>query len=855
MQNIRIDYLSAKRLQKDLPLINAGKIYLVVEKLVPPGTQLAIEIFLPGIEKVFRVNGKVEKIFRKIISQEPSDKLHGMLISLTDGYKDMYADLVDELSTHEEYSKILASTCKQDSGLGLDWIRNAIAQTEQKTEDDVESEVVIQPPRTTKKELSPEERTKAQSIADFILNMIKAILRSGYYNPDHPSSMEAKTGLFHEFREVTVDIKEIMISKEESNKAIDFIITGILDEPVSLRNVVGLGRADLFIPKLMEYFERKNLVSLAIKKEITHEHFDAFIDIMCDPHVDTAEDDKVGATLTKAMSSRGITEISAIFMDDLIVLESNLPWRVEMAIHRLAKDLKVLPMFQDSSENDIRALKIQIVEDILRPLLHPQLLADIVINSYVIARYVKDLDTHDLEKTIINAFPFSILLPTTTFIFNEIESLNKEWKTSPDNKILKRRLSAIKRILKWIAERVIVEQVPGAQKFLERLYFDGIISYDELTPEVKYHINTLKLAKDIKDNLNNYIDWIHNVETNDDVIVLSKCFKRVAPFLIEYEEWPTLFAIMKHVSLKNLDFTEKLKLGCSPIIYIFQEETDSLTEIFESAEKDKREAINQFFQLLGQFGINILTRILEESENREAQLAAISVLSIHKKQARSWANKILENKRNPWFLHRNALLILCSVGEGEDDIAGIRKYVRHSDPRVRLEALKAAVALAARDTETLLIKGLLDKDPKVQQQAITLFREVGILSEETIDKIISLIGIEQPKDKDAFSDYCRQNTMLIRALAVMKKPPLRKKIEEALLRIIRHQCEQKNIFNIFKRKEDEEAYSMIAASLFTLSRQGDDETISSLEELALINSPYSELIEEFIKNNRARFCC
>jgi len=54
----------------------------------------------------------------------------------------------------------------------------------------------------------------------------------------------------------------------------------------------------------------------------------------------------VGELLTKALVEQGISHVSTVFLDDIIVLEKNLPWRVEMAIQRLAKDLKVLPMFR-----------------------------------------------------------------------------------------------------------------------------------------------------------------------------------------------------------------------------------------------------------------------------------------------------------------------------------------------------------------------------------------------------------------------------------------------------------------------------------------------------------------------------
>ena len=61
------------------------------------------------------------------------------------------------------------------------------------------------------------------------------------------------------------------------------LISGILEEPVNVRTLVGAGMADLFVPKLREYFKRKGLVSFAVKNSITLEHFEKFVDIMSDP--------------------------------------------------------------------------------------------------------------------------------------------------------------------------------------------------------------------------------------------------------------------------------------------------------------------------------------------------------------------------------------------------------------------------------------------------------------------------------------------------------------------------------------------------------------------------------------------
>ena len=795
MQNLKIHYPSPQKFKKDLPLIKSRKIFFSGKRSLPKDTQLTIEITLPGIDSVFRVTGVVEKILTKTIDTTPPKKIEGMLIGLTEGFSEMYESLTAEINHHQEYGDLAEKPAQPKEALSWEWIQEAVTQAEVKqqavsdkaAEEEAKDTGVSQPLPTEKKELTAAEQTKAQAAADFILNMIKAMLRSGYYDPDHPAGKEAKQGLYKDLQKSLGTANEIMISKEETKGKIDIIITGILDEPVGVQKIVGVGKAELFLPKFNEYFNRKSLLSLAIKKHITQDHFEKFVDIMCNPAADASQNAKVGDTLTKSLVENGINEISAVFMDDLIALETNLPWRVQMAIQRLAKDLKVLPLFESKSEEAIKEMKIKIIQDILRPLRHPNMLADIVINSYLIASHIEDLKVHELEKTIINSFPFEILIPTSRYIFAELDNLTGEVKTHPGNKILKRRLSALRRILKWVAKRVIQEKVPDAQKFLVRLYFNDILAYDEVPQDVKYQINTIKMSRDVKDNLSNYVQWIQNVIFADEFDVLLKCFKRVTPILIEYQAWTILHAIAAEFNEVEQDkgfFADSSGQGPSPLEQIFLNNVVGLVDAFGSEETTDRESISSLIGELGDLGINILGQILEESANKQARLAAVEIMSSLTDKARPRVREILDDHQREWSLHRNALLILGNVGNRDEDMTRLRKYLRHGDPRVRLEALKAAVELKAKDTEPLIIQGLQDRESIVQREAVNCLRNLQTLSKDSVDKLLDMLNGTPPKEKDELVEFNRKNIAVIRALAVLKNSPSRKDIETTILALV-----------------------------------------------------------------------
>jgi hypothetical protein len=441
-KSLKLNYRSAERFSRDYELLKSGRIFLPSKTLLPLQSTLTLNFTVPGIDRVFTIEGEVAKTIDEqaaSILQRPT----GMVIEVAGGPDAILSELNAALRTHQDYQELLGLTPPKQSAppspnqetaaeedgeakLSLDWLRKAVAQEAVVKEDVPPLELKVAP-TAEKKDLTPEERKKVKPSGEFLMDLTKAMLRSGYYASDHPGSEDAKQGLYEKFQNCLGESRQVEIIKQETREKVDILISGILEEPVNVRTLVGTGMAELFLPKLTEYFKRKALVSFAVKNDITPEHFESFMDIMSDPKADSGQGSKVGQLLSTALAEHGITEISAVFMDDLIMLELNLPWRVEMAIQRLAKDLKMLPMFQGGSDENIRNLKLQIIKDIIRPLRHPEFLKDLVINCYIIAKHVDGIEKEDIEQVIIESFPLDTLLPTSHFIFAELNELRERY--------------------------------------------------------------------------------------------------------------------------------------------------------------------------------------------------------------------------------------------------------------------------------------------------------------------------------------------------------------------------------------------------------------------------------------------
>jgi hypothetical protein len=707
-KGIKLHYVTVERFLRGYAQLRKGKIFLPFKAPLPENTRVALQIFIPVIEKTATVEGAVIKAIdgqAAASQQNPS----GMLVGLTETPATALKGLNDVLSAHKDYRILLGlapphtysrekvktgqepsarnlkspevglpiavaaesrqlvdndkrkassailskagrlpkkkqtadstpvpeelnvaseSIADENDALSMQWIRHAIAQEEATREVEAAAHIAAAP-TAVKLQLTEDERNRVKPAGEFLMDLTKAMLRSGYYAPDHPGSKGAKKALYEAFQECLADSREIMITNQIARQSSEILITGILDESVNVRTLVGGGMAELFVPKLQEYFNRKSLVGFAIKKDIPSEHFESFVDIMSDPQADSGTGKKIGELLSKALVEHGITQISTVFKDDLIALELNLPWRVEMAIQRLAKDLTVLPMFKSKSDEAIRTMKMQIIQDILRPLKHPEFLKDLIVNCYIIAQHVKSLKAEDIEKVIIEAFPLPSLLPTSQFIFEELHHLRTMKKAHQNNAVLERRFAGVKRILKWVSQRLVMEDVKGAQKFLENLYLNQVLTFEELPADVQYLVNTVKMAKDVQAHIQSYVNRIQQLEGTEDAVVMIKLFRRILPALVEASAWQTAFyltqAINKTVKTTAL-FTPASGLPADPLKFVFRDCIEEIATAYDNVDESQRGMINDICGFLGNLGIEILSKALSDSQDRAARKAAMEAL-------------------------------------------------------------------------------------------------------------------------------------------------------------------------------------------------------------------------------------
>jgi len=891
-KTIRLNYSSAERFRRDYATLKKGKLFVPIKSPLPAGTMIALAFNFQGIPLTFAAEGIVPRIIDKTAAARLKIP-PGVVVKFPDGARNLLQKLDPALSADTAYrnaldlpplSKTTASSelsespviensqarppapmkgsgdtdgaaAEDETGLSMEWIKTAMAQAYTAKEPESMPDAVVAP-AVEKKTLSAAERDLLKPAGDFIMNLTKAMLRSGYYAADHPGAKNAKQGLYDALQCSLADFEELVISCQELDGKNDIYVMGILDEPISVRTLVGEGVSELFVPKLQEYLNRSGLISIAIKKNISAQKFETFVDLMSTSQSHGAQGANIGENLSKTLAQEGLSEISLVFRDELIAIEENLPWRVEMAIQRLAKDLKLLPMFQGASEEAISNLRLKNMQDIIRPLRHPEFLKDLVINCYVIAKHLDHMQAEDIEQAVVEAFPAHVLLPTSKYIFEELSQLKALQKKHPDSEVLQRRFTSVKRILQQISNRMVSNEAPGARDFLEKLYTNGILTFEELPADAKYAINTLKMAAELRRHPKRYADRLLQPASPEDADIILRLLGRVLPTLIEDKDWPSVLfmtkVVQKAAGLATLPASGKA-LPADPMGVVFEESTDQMVAAYSNADAAERSAIHAIFERLGPRGAEILGRVVVESGNAEVLKDATDHLVKNKKLARHWALQILEAPEQPWRVLEKALGVLAEAGDGDGDVPKIITLCGHSHPQVRDKALNAVACLNPGAAEEMIVAALDDVDEKVRWRATNALNGLAALSSASQTKLLEMLRTQFPQEREAALAHTAKLAQLVRTIGYRTDLTHPDQFETAILEMTPNlPTPEKGLLRRLKKSVDSEHSALLSAVIHTLGQVGGPNSEAFLSTLAKGRSPQADGAKEALDRIRAR---
>lgn len=626
-------------------------------------------------------------------------------------------------------------------------------------------------------------------VVAFILVFTKSVQRAGYYgDTDHPEARKAKKGLYSLFRKIVAHHPEISFIRK-AGKEPDVLIAGVVNEMITLGEIMPNAMAVLFIPKILEYLERRSLVSFSIKQTITEAKFERFITLLSQYSPEFRDNARAeGERFTQALLDDGVVEVSAVFDEDMISGASRkLPWQAELTISRLKKDLKMVPLLKNATEQELRDIKIKIFSDTIKPLRSPDFFITVLQNADLIMEDIEDstiLAGLDVEELMISGAEIDFLTDIAAEIvkrLSDIRSFRSKDSDEEDPQRFARAEKQFQRMADRTIDRFKDNLIDSTMDALELYYDNQLIEFDNLPVRVQQRIKDKKLTNAFLENSDEIFTRFNSPLSEKEFADFINRFQRVIPRLSERKEFLLVSKIIDSAR-KHLEDRNAHRKSLTKRLFDYIAGThilSDLKEAFESEDRELRDMALQVFVSFGRQSVPMLLAIMKDHDDKWIRKKVIrTIIDIGQPAVQPMIGEMYKDD-NPWYYTRNLVSILGDIGD-KRLFGKLNLLVFHDHEAVREETLNTLYRIAPESCESHLIKALDDESVKVREKAIQCFGMLGSSNERVLNHYMDIL--EGKKEADVESVQIQ----VYRAIGATPKidETRRKRIEEILTKTL-----------------------------------------------------------------------
>jgi HEAT repeat protein len=595
----------------------------------------------------------------------------------------------------------------------------------------------------------PHWEIKAQ-LAQFLLALIQAFLRTGYYTSDHPEAQKAKMGLYEDFQGLFSQRDELTFLIREEARGKNILIEGVLPEIQDLNSLMIEGMAEMYVPRFVKFLEQKDLVSLTLKNAMTPTEFTNFVDVMSEPSFVETRNKGDKEKFNRTLREKGIVNISYIYNEELVTAR-NIPWRAQIALTRLKKDFSMVPYFTDLDLEGLRKVRRQIIQDLIRPLRNAEAIYYILTNTDLAV--TEEFKETEIDQEIIECLSDDLLALVSRALLTE--TFRRGEKEPAQGKPVE--------LAKDLAHTLNLRKVKGRESILQEYVKHKLISADQLPAEMQRQIRLEQLTNKMLQDSNSIIAQLDKIKDEEKYLRVARTLGAIMPELTRRDHYEPIFEV---ISCFHRHLSENKEI-CSCAAQILDEickgETIlALKSKFLLGRRETCQAIAPIFEKLGSRALPQLVSILVRSQDHLVRKNACELIMQVDPSA---INFILSKLNEKGSETRSIIDILRILAELDSDGAkhplanGVLPFLNHENPHIRAEALRVYYRIKGPEGKALYFDFLNDNDVNVQKEAIECLARVG--SSSAFGKFMEMLkNIDDiPSDRRVQIEACLCRSM------------------------------------------------------------------------------------------------
>ena len=554
----------------------------------------------------------------------------------------------------------------------------------------------------------PHREIKAR-LAEFLLALIQAFLRTGYYTPDHPESQKAKVGLYEHFQSLFTQRDELTFLVREELEGKNILIEGVLPEVQDLNSLMIAGMAEMYVPRFAKFLEQKDLISLTLKNAMTQTEFTSLVDLMSEPaFVDTTE---TGAKekFSQTLRERNIFNVSYIYNEELVTAR-NIPWRSQIALTRLKKDFSMVPLFADLDFEGLKKVRRQIIQDLMRPLRNAEAIYHILMNSDLAV--TEEFKESEIDKEIIEALAADLLVQVSQALLKQTFSPGETEPVQEKTVTLARQF----------ASALNLREITGRESVLQEYVKHKLISAEQLPKSMQQRIRLEQLTKKFLQDSNSFLSQFDKIQDEEKYLRVARALLELIPELIRRDQYE---AILEIIDCLGRHFHEKKhRSSCAGQILDEISKGETMVELkkrFLIGKMEICQTITPIFLALGGRSMPHLVPIMVSSRDLLVRKNAVEIIA---QIDPTTIGLVCNNLNKKGSETRSMIDILRVLGEIESDeclqpLANtLLGYLNHESSHLRVEALRVFFRIKGAEGKSLYLDLLNDPDIDVQKEAI-----------------------------------------------------------------------------------------------------------------------------------------
>ncbi len=602
---------------------------------------------------------------------------------------------------------------------------------------------------------SEEHRLIKQRAGEFTLYLVKAILQTGTYSAEHPLAKAASTDMYSMFRDMTAQAHELtyVLTSAMDDKGV--MLDGLLPEPIEVTKTFRGVMGDHFVSKFHEYFLRNRIAAFTIKRDIEKPEFDAFLDIWTrwSAKAQQLNPGEVVNGLSDELTKQGILHVTVVGLDEMVGAVRHLNWAVKLALSRLRKDIARLPMLRDVSPDVIRQLKVQAIQDIVRPISKLDLHRDLLLNADLVSEGMTVSSDMEVEDTILMAIPARQAMEVCKLLMDLVAELGK---TNPRINMSGRDprsfAESARRVTRKALHRVGSSDLPDIRPLLQTAFQADLIPFEELPGYIQRQIRAGQTTDRFVQQYEAYLkDFDQCIDAkaylkylNVLLIVLPELAARKENRIVA-----KIFDVLtRHHEEQVPPFLGRTRFIDETLTHLdsgkFQ---DGLVMMAATTPKEEREPLEKGVAMFGTGVVPGLVRYLAGTEDVSARKAVCSMLERIGAGAAPFLIDELRAHRHQWYTVRNLINVLAGIGD-PTCIPTIGQYCGHPHPRVREECVLALSKVLSHDAEKLLLPFLDDKDDAVVRRTVLVLAGIHCTNLEYLRRLHEVLRVRRRHEEE-----------------------------------------------------------------------------------------------------------